>query len=201
MRYWQSVLFGAAVVGMTVFVGPVRADILPSAGTPTVTPSGTGTFLWTYNTFVTNAQEVVTGDFFRIYDFDGFVAVNSNPINWTPSVALVNGPVTTPTGIVLPTDNPTSPNITFTYSGPTILGGPTPLGAFVLESIYGGPGVIKAFVGEGTDQGTGLQNGNLTNTLGPQTVTAVPEPGMIATGLMMFGGLGLGLVKARRKRV
>jgi len=183
----------AAAIGLS-FAGQAKADILPSVDSPVVTASGTGTFIYSYNVFVTSTQEIRTGNFFRFNDFNGFVSVVSSPANWTPTVSATDGNVTIPgIGTVMPVDT-ASPNITFTYNGAaTILGGPTSLGTFSLESLYG-PGTLAPFIGNGTDQRTGIPNANITNYVAP-----VPEPGEYAVmGLFGVGLVGL-MARARRK--
>lgn len=171
------------------------ADLLPGATTPTVTLTGTGTYLYSYEIFVTNAQDVNTGNFFRFYDFNGLVSVVSAPAGWSAAISATNAPVVLPgIGTVTPIDSAFIPNVTFNYSGPTILGGPTSLGIFQLESLYA-PGQIRPFAGSGTDKITGIANGNITNYIAP-----VPEPGEYAVlGIFGAGLTGL-MIRARRRR-
>jgi hypothetical protein len=187
--------FAAAALGISLLGGTAaRADILPGATTPTVTLTGTGTYLYSYEIFVTNAQDVNTGNFFRFYDFNGLVSVVSAPIGWSAAVTATSPPVVIPgIGTITPNDSAGIPNVTFTYSGPTILGGPTSLGIFQLESTLP-PGLVRPFAGSGTDKITGIANGNITNYIAP-----VPEPGEYAAmGIFGAGLLGL-MVRARRK--
>src|SRR5437762_6687843 len=88
-----------------------RADIIPTLDSVT---GSSPTFTWNYSANVTVDQTVNTGDFFTIYDF-GTIAPGSNtqPTGWTFSQAPV-GP--TPP-LVLPTDNPSILNLTWTNNG------------------------------------------------------------------------------------
>ncbi|MBC8140124.1 MAG: hypothetical protein H7Y38_01645 [Armatimonadetes bacterium] len=179
-----------------------HADIVPGVGSPTVAASGTGTFLFTYEIFVTNTQQVNTGDFFVIYDFAGFVAVDSAPGAYSFTNQLLGpNPVLSSQGGVIATDSATLQNVTFTYTGgATIFGGPTSLGFFTIESIFGTASTTTAFVGAGTDQETGLQNANITNVLTP-TASAIPEPGEWAfAGFAGMSVLGL-VVRARKNKM
>lgn len=175
-----------------------HADILPDSDSPTATVTASGTFLYSYTTFVSAEQQVETGDFFTIYDFNGFVRVVSAPATFAATVSPTSGPVETTTGTVTPRETD-APNITFTYTGaPTILGGPTPLGTFVLESIFAPSGTVRAFVGRGTDQTLRAKNGNINNITGPG-LTVIPEPGEYA--FAAFAGASvLGLVVRARRR-
>src|SRR5579885_3211044 len=121
-----GVLFGMAL--LTAGAGRVRADIIPELST--VTPSGSN-FTWTYDAQLTNDETLQTNNFFTIYDFNGLVGgTNFQPANWTFSSALVGK---TPS-LVTPTDNPKIPNLTWTYSGPTLGPGPLDLGLFGADS-------------------------------------------------------------------
>jgi len=172
-----------------------RADILPAATAPFVTLTGTGTYLYNYEIFVTNAQDITTGDFFRFYDFNGLVAIRSAPIGWAGTVSATDAPVVIPgIGTVTPVDSAFLPNVTFTYGGVSpILGGPTSLGIFQLESLYA-PAQLHPFAGNGTDKITNIPNGNITNYLAP-----VPEPGEYAA-MGIFGASLVGLIVRARRR-
>lgn len=196
-----AVTLGVALFGLNGTAA--HANIVPGTGSPVVTASGTGTFLYTYNVFVTADQEVRTGDFFTIYDFAGFTGFYTAPSTYALSGSFTSGPVATTTGFINPNDDGAIMNYTFTYTGaPTISGIPGPpaqsvfLGSFVLESLYNVGTVRRAFVGGGTDQETGLQNGNITNVLAPGIV---PEPGEYAFAAFA-GSSVLGLVVRARRR-
>jgi hypothetical protein len=191
-----------AKVAITITLGIVaggtsaaRADILPGVPAPLVTLTGTGTYLYSYQIFVTNAQDIVSGNFFRFYDIDGLISVRPEPAGWTSSITATDAPLVIPDiGIVTPLDSAFIPNVTFTYDGPPILGGPMVLGIFQFESVYG-PGQIRPFAGNGTDKITGIDNGNITNYIAP-----VPEPGEYAVmGIFGAGLFGL-IVRARRRK-
>lgn len=178
-----------------------RADILPLTD-PTIADSGHGTFYWTYPVFVTQAQNVKTGDFFTIYDFGGLVSgTEIAPAGWSASESLLNTPVFAALGSVIPNDLADVFNVTFTYSGTTIVGGPTNLGDFVLETTLDLPPAVVAFVGRGTDRRRNLTNANLTNTLSPTTDVRppdIPEPGAYVFAVLAAGSL-IGLMARKRK--
>jgi len=178
MRFIKTLtLAGALGLGLLAVGGSAaRADILPGIGDPTVISLGGGLFQYDYHTFVTMTQRVETGDFFTIYDFPGLTMALA-PAGWTPSIQ--NSGITP---LVLPIDSGSIPNVTFTYSGATIVGQAN-LGIFSLVSPYTNPVFkMRNWAGRGTDIDSGFKNANLTNVKVPGTrpETTVPEPGTMA---------------------
>ena len=104
-----------SLIALVAAVAAVHADIIPSfAGTSA--GGGTNT-VWNYTINITSDQQVMTGDFFTIYDFGPFVAGSATqPAGWTFSSSLV----TTPPANTNPPDNPSLANLTWTYAGVTI---------------------------------------------------------------------------------
>ena len=156
-----------------------RADIIPSFDS--IVPNG-GNFQFNYTATVTADQEVETGDFFTIYDFNGLVPNSgSMPPNWSFSSAFLGR---TPTQ-VNPPDDPTILNITFTYTGTMPIIGPAPLGTFSAVSNFGQshPGYFAA-------EGTANPGGNKIDNVG---VIPVPVP-EISTFSQILEICGLGIV-------
>lgn len=208
----RTLMAGAAgaVALLAAMGGAARADILPSANSPTAVLQPNGTFLYSYDVFVSAAQQVNNGDFFIIYDFNGFLGVTAQPANFLSNVEnLSPAPIMTTSGSVTPNDNAAIPNVRFTYTGTTpILGGAgeggtgAPLGqtigTFTLRSSFAPSNTIRAFVGRGTDQQTGAKNANINNVTGPGT-QPIPEPGEWAFAAVSGSGL-LGLMARARRR-
>jgi hypothetical protein len=155
-----------------------------------ITPSG-GNFVFTYNASITaNQEQIVSGNFFRIYDFAGYVAGSAaGPAGWVASVSLVN-PTPPPNVILVHGDDPAIENITFTYTGSTPLSGPVSLGSFTISSIYGTFGAIKDVVGQSTNVGTSPPS--VIDSRGDIQVAAVPEPVSLVSGSVGLVLLGIG---------
>ena len=185
----------ASLLGLGLFAlgtQAARADIIPNE--QSITPSVNG-FTWTYNAAVTNDETLQTNNFFTIYDFNGYVAgTNFQPANWTFSSALVGK---TPSNTT-PTDNPKIPNLTWTYSGPTLGPGPLDLGLFGADSTTANY-KVGFFGAEGTKYAPGKPGDGLpVDNVGFTGVPAgtIPESSSI---LMLLPGLApLGMVLRRR---
>ena len=79
--------------------------------------TGTGPFTYSYAAVINASDSVVAGNFFRIYDFGGYVPGSiAAPAGWTASVALLN-PTPPPNVVLTHGDDPTISNLIFTYTG------------------------------------------------------------------------------------
>jgi PEP-CTERM motif len=167
------------------------ANIIPSLDS--ITPNGAN-FNWNYRAEVTLDQDVVTGNFFTIFDF-GPILGSTIPSGWLLSLAnLGTTPVT-----VLPVDSPLIQNLTLTRTG-GLIGGPASLGIFTFVSSSGGLGSSDfAALGtrnSGPQVGSTIANvGSITTPIPSGADETVPEPATFA--LIGIGLLAIPLLKRR----
>lgn len=174
-----------------------RADIIPSFTGATPSSDNTG---WTYTIDITSGQNVMAGDFFTIYDFGSFIAgTDIEPSGWTLSSSLVG---ITPSQ-TLPSDDPTLLNLTWKYSGPTIIG--VGLGPFevTIAGVTPSPVPIRAshFAAEATQIGTNDKIDNVGLISVPVIGPTVPEASTFSLLISASGLMGVCWIVSRfRKR-
>jgi len=195
-----------SLVAATAFgvmaVSAAHADINPvSPGIPTITQDLNDPFsTFSYPIVLTSTETLISGNYFTMFDVNGLVSGSEMaPTGFTASEALV-GPVATGSFSSSPTtDNPNILNVTYTYSGPTVVGNPTALGNFSFKSIYSTATTRNAFSAVAEDTGSGTLNSNATSYIGPTaSATTVPEPATVVPFLL--GGLGLMALIVRKNR-
>ena len=170
-----------------------RAGLLP---TSVVVVPEAGDFRWTYAVVLPSDMQLQSGDYFTIYDFGGRVPGGELvPDGWALHVAATGGG--TP-DLLSPTDDPGVPNLTWTYTGPTIISGQIGLGNFWAVSEFGEDrGLVGAFTAQAHRTSDGLGVRNITETVVPTGAAgppAVPEP-----GTLILAGLGLPLIGLARR--
>lgn len=176
----RKIFFLGLILGAVV---AARADIIPTL--TTISPNGAD-FTWNYSSNVTVDQQVNPGDFFTIYDFGNFVnGSNGQPLNWTFSSALVG---TNPSNVI-PTDNPTLANLTWTYNGNTPITGSAALGAFSVvantnQLTQMGHFASKATRSTGPDVGTEIDNVGTVSVPVPEMSALLPILSVCAAGLL-----------------
>ncbi|HZT43934.1 MAG TPA: hypothetical protein VFA07_17340 [Chthonomonadaceae bacterium] len=193
VRYALPMLgIGLLAIGAT----QARADIVPQ--TPSITPTEGG-YTWTYDVQLANDYSVRRNNFFTIVDFNGFVpGTNFQPSNWVFSSAGVG---TMPSGFSVK-DNPSIPDLTWTYTGSTIGPGPADLGNFGAVSIYNleklsfYTAVTNSYVAGKPGTGVNLPNLGVVYTPSIKSAIFVPEVGSLA--LLLPGLAPLALVLRKR---
>src|SRR5947209_14590721 len=112
LRLWK---FGLAAGLAAALGGSADAGLLPL--TATAVPDGNN-FRYTYGVMLTSNSTLAKGDQFVIYDFNGFVpSSNTQPAGFTFNTVNTGGNA----GRTVPNDNPTMPNLVWTYNGDTPL--------------------------------------------------------------------------------
>jgi hypothetical protein len=191
-------------VMMCLTLAPVQANILVTF--VSTTSCGAGCFTWTYNATMSAGEETSETDnggpfntFFTLYDIAGLLGGITNPAtdptHWSNSTQTVG---ITPAGIA-PTDNPTVPNITWTYIPTSQVTGNVDLGNFSFNSSLGTSSVFISYTQQDTKDNPGhtdddVRVAGLSQVIGP-TTSSIPEP----TSVLLLGTLlslvGFGLRK------
>lgn len=197
-RTWIARLFAAAAA-TAVAASSASAGLLPVS----VTVSSEGdNFRWTYAIVLPTDMKLQSGNYFTIYDFNGYVSGGeSAPDGWTFSASKV-GP--TPDRLT-PKDNTDVWNLTWKYTGPTIPSGQIGLGNFWAVSTIGNS-TVDSFTARTNRTSDGAIDSNITDTEVPKPPSGgnngppvdSPEPATLA-----LAGLGLplvGLARALRRR-
>lgn len=189
-------LLAAAVAAVGFAAGTAQAGLLPTS--VTVFPEA-GNYRWQYAIVLPTDMKLQSGNYFTIYDFEGLVAgsVVTPDGNWTASVQNVGS---TPT-LLNPIDDPSIPNLVFTYTGPTIPAGQIGLGNFMATSVFGEKKEVS-FTAETNRTSDGLKDSNITSTDAP-TGDDTPPPPVPEPATLLLAGLGLpllGLAKLRKKK-
>ena len=200
MRLGKVLFLPALFAGLTLFTavesraGLITLDSTSSAGANTI---------FTYGIAVPSGDSLATGDFFRIYDFNGYVPGSiTAPANWTASVALVNN-VPPPDVVLNHGDDPAIQNLIFTYTGASpLLAGTVVSGFSATTTGVGLSPNPKNAVAEYTSTSSpniGAADPYRTDISVPGA-NAVPEPAsMISSGLgaiLLAAGYGF---RSRRK--
>jgi hypothetical protein len=183
-------LFLSAAIAALAVAGAANASIIPTlTGT---TPDGVDT-TFTYQGQLAPDQGVKDGNQLVIVDFAGYVPGTIHSPYANVSASISNS---LPAGLILPfgvTDNPSIPDLVFTYTGSDYETSGGPFGSLTffnglsanstLSTIVSGYFSAVAVKNNGPDTGTPAFNTGSVSVPG-----AVPEP---ATWAMMLFGIGL----------
>jgi hypothetical protein len=196
MRRW-IIATALAITAVLSVAAPARAGLIPVQ--VSVMPEG-DLYRFTYAIVLPTDSVLRPGDYFTIYDFDGYVAgtnmASGSPysLDWSFAADLV-GP--TPDG-VMPVDNPTISNLSWTYTGTEIsIDASIGLGNFWALSLY--PDTIDSWFTASTGTTAGETDSNITPTVVPVPKgPGTPPPGVPEPGTLVLAGLGLPLIGGAR---
>lgn len=196
MRRWilATALALAAVLSAPA---PAAAGLVPVQ--VSVLPEG-GMYRFTYAIVLPTDSVLRPGDYFTIFDFDGFVtgsemaSGSAYSADWT-FAADATGP--TPGGVT-PTDNADIPNLSWTYTGAEInIDASVGLGNFWALSLY--PDTTDSWFTASTGTTSGVTDSNITPTVVPvPRGPGTPPPGVPEPATLALAGLGLPLVGVAR---
>ncbi len=169
------VLLGAALLSLAL-APAARAELIPSNVTVT---GGGGVFTFSYDLKVLGTSQVQTGDFGVIYDVKGFIPGSiTAPAGWSFSWSNV-GPNPAQTA---PNDDPSLPNIKWTYTGSSVISpGSTTvfLTGFSYQSTFGNIGQADFASQTHLDPDPTHPSGRKVSNV---TTVDVPDPGNGDTG-------------------
>lgn len=198
-RNWIARLFAAALVA-TVVATPARAGLLPVS--VSVQPEA-GNFRWTYSVVLPTDMKLQAGDYFTIYDFGGYVPGTGGVLSPFPDDSAAAfwkfstknlGP--TPDRLN-PQDDPNAPNLTWTYTGPTIPAGKISLGNFIATSLFQ-DSQGSFFTATNPRALDGQIDSNITQTITPTGTVTEGPPGVPEPTTLALAGLGLPFVGIAR---
>jgi hypothetical protein len=204
----KRLLFAAAAA--LAIAGGAQASITPALGS--ITADGSN-FLFSYTATLSGDEGLTSGSKLVIFDFAGYVpgSISSGSANILATTELSSNFNTGTGGVQINpmfTDDPTIPNLVFTYTGAdfqTTAGPFTPvlLGGFTAESTLGGL-VLDGFSaraisnsGMGT-VGTDSFNNGAVGVAAAIVSGGIPEPAAWSMLIMGFGGVG-GLLRVKRR--
>jgi hypothetical protein len=197
MRRWIT---ATALTLTAVLSAPAAASAGLVPTQVSVLPEG-GMYRFTYAIVLPTDSVLRPGDYFTIYDFDGFVSgsqTSSGSVfsaDWSASMSNT-GP--TPAG-VLPTDNASISNLTWTYTGAEInIDASIGLGNFWALSLY--PDTTDSWFTASTGTTSGSTDNNITPTYVPvPTAPGNPPPGVPEPATLALAGLGLPFIGLGRR--
>ena len=178
MAFQTWKLAAAAAVG--VAAATAKAGLLPTSSTST--PDGT-TNRYDYGVVLTSDSKLQPGDYFTVFNFDGFVpGSNTQPADFTFSASKGGG---TPTGIAGPAADANGVNLTWTYTG-TGATGQLPIGDFTAASTNASTALSQGgFAGQTHRSADGQIDSNVTTTIIPGTdpiTTPIPVDPTVTAG-------------------
>jgi hypothetical protein len=170
-----------AVASSTALAGLLPVSV-------TVNPESNN-FRWTYAIVLPTDMKLQPGNYFTIYDFEGYIpGGEAQPTDWVFSASKV-GP--TPDRLK-PIDNQDTWNLSWKYTGDTIPTGQLGLGNFWAISSLSEE-KSSSFTATTNRTSDGLRDNNITDTVTP-VGTTTPPPGVPEPGTLALAALGLPMI-------
>jgi hypothetical protein len=200
MRHLRSrASIGALLSAAALFAGvAVKADIIPVFNV--ATPLGGGVTEFSYNVSVASGSKVNPNDYFTIYDFNSYIAGSAfAPVDW--AISVQNSGVT-PSGQLI-NDDPSIVNITFTYTGATLIGPVNPIGgpgAFGADTTATAIKALGQYTSQTHKHNPGHPDNNTIQSNQGFLVTPAAVPETSSLMLLVPGLVPLGIMLRRRAR-
>lgn len=190
----QALMRNTKWAGLSVLLvsGAAYGSFLPSFSGTTPGPASNTTFNYAL-VFATNSgpslERLDPGDFVTLYDIDSLVSASA-PAGFTVSTQNTgtNGFGTAPT------DSPTLPNVTFTYTGPSVSVDSSFPGFTLVSS------VSTSFTGQFTSEDTSNAAGTSGQSIGQIGPVTLPNGGGIPEPSSVLGLGAFGVLSALRRR-
>jgi hypothetical protein len=163
-------------------------------------PNGGGASVFNYSATIASGDSIVAGDYFRIYDFSGYVAGSAiAPTGWSVTANYLD-PIVPPSFILVHGDDAAIPNLTFTYDGTS----PIDLKGFSAVTANGTTLALASFFG--TNHNASLPAGLISSTgdvsvpkAGNISPQPAPEPASIVSTALGVAIAGLFLRRRARR--
>ncbi len=183
---------------LALALGQAQANTISVGANPSTAPDGAN-FKWTYTASLLNGQLRAGEGIITIYDFRGYVGGTAfAPADWSFSSSLVGTTPAdlAPVGVLF--DDPTIPNLTWSYTGANVgspnTSSPVSLGSFGADSTLSDSDLDKYVTQDRSNPSDAAPNGALSGSFGStdvpvQRVQQVPDGGssMILLGMALLG--------------
>jgi hypothetical protein len=160
----KSFILGLLAVAGTAFIAKGSIGLEE----PSITGTN-GSFTWNYSGTIFQGETITPGSFFTIYDFGNFsLGSNSQPTGWTFSTDVTG---MTPIGTPTVKDDPSIPNLTWSYTGANPIAGNNTIGNLGIFSVITNTDQVRD--GEFAGQAVSTSQGSTDFT---QRNVGVPVP-------------------------